>query len=174
MNKIILLSLIIPALIMFPILLQNADAFKLTDYEIKLEVLFFNHNQTNTNSLINAIDNGLMEDIIFDVMEPIAVGQWAPDDITADNNLSHGFPQFHNVVLLNGSSATIVTNSKLVLDPVIIEINTAQGANKATVQDQIINNTQSQIRDMLQGHGINEYIWTLGYDQGEITVAETP
>lgn len=174
MNKVIFLSLILPALLMFPVVLQNADAFKLTNYEIKLEVLFFNHNQTNTSSLISSIDSGVMEEIIFDAMEPIAVGQWNLDDIIADNSFSHQSPTFHNVVLVNGSSATIVTDSKIVVDPVIIEINTAQGANKATVQDQIIDDTQTQIRDMLQSHGIESYIWTLGYDGGEITVAETP
>jgi hypothetical protein len=175
MDKIILIAFIIPALITFPFLLQNADAFKLTNYEIKIEVEFFNHNQTNTNSLVSAIDNGLMEQIIFDIMEPVAVGQWSLDDIIADNSISSSaFPKFHNVVLLNGSSATIVTNTKLVVDPVIIEINTPQGVNKATVQDQIVNNTQSELRTMLQTHDIFSYIWKLQYDQGVLEVAETP
>ncbi len=174
-TQLLILAAIIPSLIIFPILLQNADAFKLTNYEIKIEVEFFNHNQTNTNSLVSAIDNGLMEEIIFDIMLPIKVGQWSLDDIVADNSLSSSnFPKFHNTTLVNGTSVTIVTNTLLTINPVILEINTAQGANKATIQDQIVDDSRIQIRNMLQSFDINSYIWKLSYDGGILEVAETP
>ena len=117
-----------------------------------------------------------MEEIIYDAMLPVAVGQWSLDDIIADNSLStSNFPKFHEaVVLTDSSTADIYTNSKLVVDPVIIEINTAQGANKATIQDQIIDDTQNSLKTLLQSYGIDTFIWTLGYDGGAIVVAETP
>jgi len=174
-KKVLILSIIIPFLLVSPyIITQNAEAFKLTNYEIKLEVEFWSTD--STNPFYAAVDDGLMEQIIFDTMEPIAVGQWSMDDIIADNSLSTSrFPTFHEAVVLTDSSTTdIYTNAKLVVDPVIIEINTAQGINKATIQDQIVTDTQDALRTLLQGYGIDTFIWTLGYEGGDIIIAEAP
>ena len=66
----------------------------------------------------------------------------------------------------------MTTNTILVLDPVITEINTAQGANKGTIQDQIISDTQRALRDELISFGIKEFLWDLTFDQGVIRYAD--
>ena len=162
------------ALVLIPFVVSDSYAFKLTDYEIKLEVQFFNDENVQTEQLIDSIDNGLMENIIFEQMEPIAVGQWAINDIIADNSISSSnIPTFHeNVMLLDSSLTTIKTNTKITTNPIITEINTSQGANKATIQNQIVFDTQHALRNMLLGFGIKEYLWELQYDSGVVTFAE--
>ena len=75
-------------------------------------------------------------------------------------------------MLVDSSLTDITTNTKLTANPVITEINTSQGANKATIQDQIIFDTQHALRDMLIGFGIKEFLWELHYDAEVVMFAE--
>lgn len=166
--------MVIMALMLVPLVIYDAEAFKLTDYEMNVKVQFLNDGNVDTNTLVSEFDNGLMEQIIFENLDPVAVGQWSIDDIISDNSLSSSnFPTFHeDVMLLDSSLTDITTNTILVLDPVITEINTAQGVNKATIQDQIISDTQRALRDSLVSFGIKEFLWDLTFDQGVIRFAE--
>lgn len=176
MNVRLVVFVVLGVLIFTPVL-QNAQAFKETNYTIQLEVEFFNHDTTNIDSMIDDFDSGLIEQNIFDVFSPIAVGQFSQDDIIADWNLQiRSVSTFHDFVIVNPDSSTslvtVETNSKLVIDPVIKEINTSQGANKATLQDQIISDTQRALRDALVSFGIKEFLWDLTFDEGVIRFAE--
>jgi len=171
-----LMRYIIPVCLIALCIIPIADsyAFKLSDYEIKLEVQFFNDENVQTQALVDGIDNGLMENIIFEELEAVAVGQWSVDDIIANNQIvSQGVPTFHeNVMLVDSSLTTIKTNTRIITNPIITEINTSNGANKATIQDQIVFDTQHALRNMLLSFGIKEFLWELQYDQGVVTFAE--
>lgn len=165
MDKIIIIALLIPSLFIFPILLQHADAFKLTNYEVKVEVFFHNENfVTDLPGMISDFDSGIIEQNMYDnVLEPIAVGQFGPEYIVSDWSLQIGT-----------SSDTSVKNSKFEYNPVITEINTAQGVTKATIQDQMVNDFRDQIRSWLSKYQIDNYLWKLYYDGGVQIVEETP
>ena len=122
MNKLIL-GIVVAGLIVTPIAIQSALAFKETNFEIRVNVDFERTEQTDIDSLVNDLDQGLFEDSIFETLDPIALGQFGPEDIVADWSLG---------VNPNGQS-------NLEVNPVITEINTAQGVNKATIQDQLVN-----------------------------------
>ena len=162
MNNRLLIAFLIPSLIILPYLLvNNAEAFKLTNYEIRLEVDFQNDEfTTNLPQLIADLDSGVIEDDIFTIFDQVAVGQFTPDSIIADWNINIGSPN-------QGK------NSHLVYNPVITEINTAQGVNKATIQDQIVNNMKSQVTSWLNTYRINSYTWTLYYDGGPQIVSDS-
>jgi hypothetical protein len=163
MNNRLLIAFLIPSLIILPYLLvDNAEAFKLTNYEIRLEVDFQNDEfTTNLPQLIVDLDSGVIEDDIFTIFDQVAVGQFTPDSIIADWNINIGSPN-------QGK------NSHLVYNPVITEINTAQGVNKATIQDQIVNNMKSQVTSWLNNYGITSYSWKLFYDGGTQVIEERP
>lgn len=166
--------LLLAGLLIVPFITHDAMAFKLTNYEMNVKVQFLNDGNVDINTLVTSFDNGLMEQIMFNTLDPVAVGQWNLDDIEADNSLSSSrFLTFHEgVVLLDSSTIDMYTNTVLVLDPVIKEINTSQGANKATLQDQIISDTQRALRDALVSFGIKEFLWDLTFDEGVIRFAE--
>ena len=162
-------------LLLFP--LHSAFAFKETNYTIQLEVEFLNTDHTKLLPMFADFDSGLIEQNIFDIFEPIAVGQFTQDNIIADWNIGiNSVSKFSDFVIVNPDSSTslvtVETNSKLVIDPLITEINTAQGVNKATIQDQIINDGVSQVKAWLEKYGIDQYIWTLHYDGGTQVIGE--
>lgn len=172
MNKIILIALLIPALITFPILLQSADAFKLTNYDIRIEVDFNNNNDTAKELFFADLDSGLIAQNIYDVFEPIAVGQWNFNQNDLSDPSNDIIDDWQAKIIT--TSDTSIRNSHVVIKPTIVEINTPQGVNKATIQDQLVNEGVDQIRAWLQKYDITEYLWTLHYDGGIQIVEETP
>ncbi len=164
MNKILFIAVLIPSLLFLPYLIvHEAEAFKLTNYEIRLEVDFHNDQfTTNLPALISDLDSGVIEQDMFAILSPVAVGQFTTDNIIADWNVNIGT-----------SSDTSVRNSHLNYNPVITEINTAQGVNKATIQDQIVNNMKTQVTAWLNNYGITSYTWKLFYDGGVQIVDES-
>ena len=158
-NNFIILSLIIPALLVFPYLMsENAFAFKITDTEIQIEVHFNKTDFTQLNALFNDLDDGLIEENIHDEFSPIAVGQWDIDDIESDWSI--------NINHLTGLH-------KLLIDPTILEINLPQGVNYPSIQDQLVDEGRGIITDKLTNYGITSFKWFLFYEGGLIIEEET-
>lgn len=152
MNKTILLSLLIPSLIILPYLLADeAYAYKLTDKEIKIEVFFVKDSSTDLPLMISDFESGLIEQNMYDVLEPVSVGQFTPSDIIADWKITiEGATQIHH----------------LTIDPKIIEINISNGVPQPTIIDALINDGRDQIRTWLINYGITDYTWYLFFDGG--------
>jgi len=159
----------IPSLILLPIVLdQEAQAFKLFDQEINIQVIFTKTEFTNLESLYDDLDSGLIETNIHDELSPIAIGQWNfnPNDLTDPTNdiVSDWF------VSVNHDTGV----HKLVVDPVITEINLPQGTNFATINDVLVDEGRNILTSQLTNYNVTgEITWTLSYDGETVVVNET-
>jgi hypothetical protein len=159
MNKLLLLSVIIPSLLILPYLLADeAYAYKLTDKEIKIEVFFTKTTETDLASMYADFDSGLIESNMFDVLDPVSVGQFDVSDIVADWGISINFDTGVHFLQIN---------------PVIAEINVNNGVNQATIVDVMVDDGRNQVRSWLQNYGITEYTWYLYYEGGLQIVEES-
>ncbi len=169
MNQFLILSLIIPTLILFPLVLdQEAQAFKLFDQEIVIAVVFVKTEFTNLESLFDDLDDGLIEQNIHDEFLPIAVGQWNfdPSNLADPNN-----------DIISDWSLSINHDTgihELIVNPIILEINLPQGTNFPTIKDVLIDEGRNIITSKLTNYGVSgEITWTLSYDGETVEVNET-
>ena len=150
MNNFILIAFLIPSLFLLPYLLTDeAYAYKLTDKEIKIEVQFYKTDNTDLPAMFSDFDSGLIEQNIFDVIDPVTVGQFALSDIVADWDIR---------INLDTGLHTLRINPK------IIEVNIANGVPQPTIIDALVNDGRDQIRTWLTNYGITSYTWYLYYD----------
>lgn len=158
--NILVIAVLIPALMFLPFLLsEEAYAYKLTDKEIKIEVYFYRDVNTNIPQMIADFDSGLIEQNIFTVIEPVAVGQFTIDDIIADWDLIIDFD---------------TGLYKLNINPKIIEVNISNGVPQPTIIDALVNDGRDQVKQWLTNYGITRYDWYLYYDGGLQIIDETP
>jgi len=159
MNKMLLIAMLIPSLLILPYLLTDeAYAYKLTNKEIKIEVFFTKTTETDLVSMFADFESGLIEQNIYTVLSQVAVGQWNPSDVIADWNLN-----------INYDTGV----HKLQINPVIREINVNNGVNQATIVSQMIDDERTQVRAWLQDYGITDYTWHLYYEGGLLIVDES-
>lgn len=159
MSKVLFIAVLIPALLILPYLLtDSAYAYKLTDKEIKIEVIFKQSDVTNIPQMIVDFDSGLIEDNMYDVLAPVAVGQFLRSDIVADWSLS-----------VNHDTRV----HKLQINPLITEINVNNGVSQETIVDAMLDDGKNQVRTWLQNYGITEYTWYMYYEGGLLIVEES-
>ena len=159
MNKILFIAVLIPSLLILPYMLsEDAYAYKLTNKEIKIEVVFVKTTATDLQSMYADFDSGLVESNMFDVLSPIAVGQFAVTDIVSDWNININFDTGVH---------------KLQINPVITEINVNNGVNQATIVDVMVDDGRNQVRQWLTNYGITDYTWYLYYEGGLQIVEES-
>ncbi len=103
------------------------------------------------DALFTDLDDGMVEHNIHSILAPVAVGSWTIDDIVSDWNIS-----------INHRSGL----HKLTIDPLIKEINIANGVNFPTIHDMLVDDGREKINTKLQDYGVFEYTWFLYYDGG--------
>ncbi len=159
MNKILFIAVLIPSLLILPYMLsEDAYAYKLTNKEIKIEVVFVKTTATDLQSMYADFDSGLVESNMFDVLSPVAVGQFAVTDIVSDWNININFDTGVH---------------KLQVNPVITEINVNNGVSQATIVDVMVDDGRNQVRQWLTNYGITDYTWYLYYEGGLQIVEES-
>jgi len=157
-RQFLVLSVIITSLLLVPIASQNASAFKVTNQPIYLKVTFTQLDTTSLEALYDDLDDGLIEQNVYDVLSPVAVGQWSPSDIVADWGVS-----------VNHNTGVHV----LFVDPVITEINVANGVNFATINDTLVDDGRNIVTTKLANYGVHGLVtWELEYDGGLIVEQE--
>ena len=150
----------IPSLLVLPYMLeQNAEAYKLFDKEIVVGVEFYKTDIQNPDldKLIDDLEDGMVEHNIHTVLAPVAVGSWTIDHIVSDWGLS-----------INHDSGL----HKLRVDPLITEINIANGVKFPPIHDVLVDDGREIITTKLQNYGVFEYTWFLYYDGGLVIEEE--
>lgn len=167
-RQLMLMSMVIPSLLILPLAVDNAHALKFFNQEINIEVEFTKTEFTNLESLLDDLDSGLVESNIHDEFSQIAVGTWNWDPLDPANP--------DNSIISDWSLSVNHDTGvhKLLVDPIVKEVNLPQGQNFASFRDVLVDEGRNIITSQLTNYGVSgDITWRLHYDGETLVVNET-